>query len=399
MTYPTLLGTSGHGSGGMYDGTYYANVGLGRCPMGVAFKTESYVSQIIRVPGTIRHLSWRLDMAVDNELTLVLRQNSANSDLAITIGACTSGWVTSSSTDIVDVSSGDVLDFAVEASGCHDTAFYCISACFDATTDSAQLLTAVGPASIIGGSSPSFFNFQGVLEADPTEIHQQFYCLTAGVWQSMACYIDSNTFSGSSVVVRNRIGLANGSMAISTSSIGKTGYFEDTSDSDSVSAGDLLNYAIAVPDQGMHSVDLIWIGAHFLASDPSYCMIGGSNGVPANIPSGFTTYTSLFGGQEIDLTGVSVPRATGLVPYDLTASNFTNYVPAVLGSPIATFTLLQNETMAAFTFTTMEGQTGYFTAAGTADFSVGDRCTNKIAVAWGTIEWASASLLLQSTSI
>ncbi|HEX4158176.1 MAG TPA: hypothetical protein VHY79_06850 [Rhizomicrobium sp.] len=329
MTNPTLLGTSGHGLGGMYDGTYYANVGLGRCPMGVAFTTESQVSQIIRVPGTVSLLSWRFETAVESELTLVLRQNSANSDLAITIND-TSGWVTSSSTDIVDVSSGDVLDFAVEASGDYDTAFYCISARFDATTDSAQLLAAVGTASISGSASPSYFNFLGVLEPDSTETDQQFQCLTAGVWQNMACYIDSNTFSSSSVTIHNRIGSANGSMAISTSSIETTGYFEDTSHSDSVSVDDKLNYAIVVPNSPSHSVDLTWIGAHFLASNPSYCMIGGSNGVPVNIPSGFTTYTSLFGGQEADLTGGSVPRATGLVPYDLTASNFTTYITATV---------------------------------------------------------------------
>ena len=152
-SYPTLLGTGGHyaGSGDISMGNYYSNVGLGRCAMEGDFTTGSNVSQTIRVPGTISYLSWGLDTAFGAALTLTLRQNSSSSTLVVSIGASTTGWVTDS-TDSVSLSSGDLLDFVTNvASGNNNYTgnFYCVSARFDATAASAQMLTTVGKSSIV----------------------------------------------------------------------------------------------------------------------------------------------------------------------------------------------------------------------------------------------------------
>src|SRR5437870_3037668 len=99
--FATLLGTGGHGASTQpYNaGNRYSNVGLGRCAMfGTSgFTQELFVSQTIRVPGTISYLSWGLDVAFGTALTLTVKRNHSNTALAVSIGASTTGWVTDSS--------------------------------------------------------------------------------------------------------------------------------------------------------------------------------------------------------------------------------------------------------------------------------------------------------------
>jgi hypothetical protein len=153
------------------------------------FTTESDVSQTIRVPGTISYLSWGLDPAfAEATLTLTLNVNSSSSALAISISTSTTGWVTDS-THSVSVSSGDVLDFAtnVGALSTYSGSFNCVSARFDATTASAQMLATVGSSLISPTITPKYVNFLGILGVGNTmESEQQFYCLAAGTWKNMA---------------------------------------------------------------------------------------------------------------------------------------------------------------------------------------------------------------------
>lgn len=148
---------------------------------------------------------------------------------------------------------------------------------------------------------------------------------------------------------------------------------------------------------------MVWIGAHFLATDSALCMIGGSNGSSAAIVSPATKYTSLFGGGTFDPSGTGgMARATGLFPYALTASHYTNHVTdADMCSGVATFTLLKNGSASALAISS-GGHTGYITDnTDTVGFAVDDTCANSIVMTSGTgtyIDWASASLLLETSS-
>jgi hypothetical protein len=280
MTHPTLMGTSGHQAlnQSYSSGTFYSNIGLGRCAMIPGVTIESYASQTIRVSGAISYLSWALDTAFGAALTLTLNKNSSSSSLAISIGESTTGWVTDN-TDSVSVSSGNVLDFSTSLSSTatdHSGSFYCVSARFDANTASAQMVATVGPAPMFyPTTTQKFANFLGILgEGDTTECEQQFQCLAAGTWHAMACYLESNGFN-KTTTVNNRINSSNGSMAISILD-GASGYFEDSSIfSDSVDVGDLLDYGFLASAVGnSNSFSISWIGAHFVATNSAQCMIG-----------------------------------------------------------------------------------------------------------------------------
>lgn len=406
-SYPTLLGAAGHGSAGeLYNaGNYYGNIGLGRCPMkGSPFTTESYVSQTIRLPGTISYLSWRIDTAFGAALSLTLNKNSSGTDLAVSFGSATTGWITDS-TDSVSVSSGDTLDFVtnVASSTTYSGEFYCASARFDADSGSAQLVACVGQGVIPPTSETLFFNFVGVLgDGDQTESDKQFKCLSAGTWQNMACHIESNSFDRTTLISNRKNG-SNGSMAIYIPE-GTSGHFEDSTHNDSVSVGDLLSYGIVAVENGNgDTLTIDWMGAHFLASTAWQCMIGGAPDSPPLLQYPQVYYTSLVGGGDI---GGVLPRATGLFPYGLTASNYTNLITSSdMGSGAATFTLLKNGSASALAVSSAGssgGKTGYIADnTDTVDFVVGDTCTNMIVPTNGVgtyIDWASSTLLIQASS-
>src|ERR1043166_8717875 len=96
-----------------------------------------------------------------------------------------------------------------------------------------------------------------------------------------------------------------------------SGYLEDSisTHTDSVSVGDLLGYRFVASAAGINTFDIDWVGAQFLSTDSSLCMIGGSPENPTFIPfqgtDETTFYSSLFGGGDIRETKGG---ATGLFP-------------------------------------------------------------------------------------
>lgn len=418
MSNFTLLGSGGHAASDQTytDGNYYSNVGLGRCAMILSpFTSEANVQQTIRVPGAISYLTWGMNTGFPVTLTFTLRQNASNTALSISIPAMTTGFITDSS-GTASVSNGDTLDFAAYVPAppggvAYTGDFYCASARFGTTSStiaSAQLLAAVGPSTIVPSqSTPKFVSFFGILgsgdDADPTESNQQFEFLAASnTWRNMACYVESNGFT-SDTFVHNRINGRNGSMAI-TIRAGYSGYFEDVADSDSVGFGDLLDYGITSRADGQNNLRVDWIGAHLLGNETAECMIGGT---PTDYPplglivSGQTRFSSLFGAGN---TQPETARATGSVPYALSASGYANHITAVSdNTSTATFTLLKNGVASSLAVSSLAGQTGFFVVSSVdnTDFRVGDTCTNQIVgkgPAGTSVTWAGSAVLLTPSS-
>ena len=169
---------------------------------------------------------------------------------------------------------------------------------------------------------------------------------------------------------------------------GISGDYEDTSDSDSVDSGDLLDYGIiGAPLAGTGSLRMDWIGAHLVADDPDLCMIGGSQGGGQFMSD--TRYSSLFGGGS---AFGNLPRATGSISYDVDTSNFANFLTDANGA--ATFTLLIDDSPSDLTMSATSS--GYWIdTEHSVAVDVDHTCANSIVVTSGTITWASAGLLLE----
>lgn len=395
-SYPTVLGTAGHGASASQSWSsangYYSNIGLGRCAMmDTSFASASYVNQIIRLSATISYLSWRVSEDFPTTLTLALHKNSSGTDLSVSISTSNTGWVTDS-TDSVSVSNGDALSFVTKVNDDvpeYGGSFYCVSARLDAGTGGAQMLAAVGRAELSPTTMLQFVNFLGILgNGDHVESDLWFNSLAEGTWQNLACYLEANAFNVATTI-HSRIGGGNGSMSVSISAV-TSGYFEDITDSDHVNIGDKLDYGFAASEAGNSgTLSVIWIGSHFLAATTSLCMIGGAAPMSGS-PFG-TSHSSLFGGGNFF---IPAERSTGLFPYALAASKFTNYVPTAGGA--ATFTLLINGS-SSLSASCSQTDTGFITDTDSATVAVNDTCANQIVVTLGQLTWASATLLLNAS--
>jgi hypothetical protein len=420
-SFPTILGNAGQydgvilGSGGpaSYTANRYSAVGLGQSamvvpaaenPLSSGFTNEISTRQKIHVAGTVSDLRWGLDLAFGATLTFTLRQNAANASLAVSFGPTDTGWK-SDTTHSVSVASGDYLDFEADV-GTGNTSyagdFNCASASFTATTDSAQLIASVGPYPM--NAIPGlvrYADFLGILVLAGVESKAQFSARASGIWEYLACHIASNSFDAATSIV-NRIGSGgvsiDGSMAIVVPSGSLSGpnmgNFEDVTHSDSVSVNDLLDYAFVSSADAGDTLVIDWVGCHFFAANAHHCMIGGMPGFTPTMPYNTTTYTSLFGGGDVQPFAHNVPRATGTFPYDATVKQFSNYITAGEG----TCTLMINGAASALAVTASTGNTGWLTdTSDTATVSAGDTCANRISgsgVSGTKITYQGAGLLV-----
>jgi len=101
-------------------------------------------------------------------------------------------------------------------------------------------LTATGGGGGVNFATTSIFfpigTFAGQGQS-ATEANVSWITRTAGTWSKLQCYITGN--GSASVVVRFRVNNANGNQLLSIGTTANT-YFEDTSNSDTVAAGDTI---------------------------------------------------------------------------------------------------------------------------------------------------------------
>src|SRR5690606_17901085 len=112
--------------------------------------------------------------------------------------------------------------------------------------------SSMGKALMISSNSPGLSQNQtrffpigtGIAESSSisTESNNQIPFYADGIWSKMAIRVTQNPYNPTTVV--SRINGADGNQAISA--VG-TGIFEDVSNTDSVSSGDLLNISITTP--------------------------------------------------------------------------------------------------------------------------------------------------------
>jgi len=99
----------------------------------------------------------------------------------------------------------------------------------------------------------------GAITVSTTESNCQVKIQSAGTGSLLDVYVSANSIATSASTVRTRKATANGAMSVSIGA-GATGTFQDTSNSDSVSAGNAYNYQIVTPNtSGTLTIDHISI--------------------------------------------------------------------------------------------------------------------------------------------
>jgi hypothetical protein len=250
---------------------------------------------------------------------------------------------------------------------------------FVATTNTAARHTVTG-LSFSTASSTAFFFLAGTnLTSEATEANVQIKVESAGTLGNLGVLIRTNART-TATTFTSRVNTAAGAMSVSYGS-GATGYVEDLSHSDTVSAGALVNYAMTTSTAtGAIVVDNI--GAEYITTNSTSFMTGGAGG-GIGYPAASTNFTP-FGGQLTATATEAFAQVNYKEAYTLSfmASNVR------LNSTTATSTLrLRKNTAAANqTISITTGATGYFEDTSNTDAVVANdlMCMQVVAGATGT---------------
>lgn len=199
-------------------------------------------------PGTFSNFAMCVTSNNDTAtLTVTLKKNAAVSgNESLSIGAGTTGFFEdTSNTDAVTAND----DWYVETSivtAAKTITVTTVSYVFDSTTNTTFKTAVWSPTTPLlsnpTSSATTYFPLGFSVSTTATEANVQTKMNTAGTFKKMYAYIQTNSRS-STTTIGTRVAGASGSIVVSIPTV-TTGAFEDTTNTDSLSSGNLCNYYI-----------------------------------------------------------------------------------------------------------------------------------------------------------
>ena len=224
-------------------GTSYAALGSGYKALDT---TEANVQIRHRAAGTYSNLT---SLIVYNPTTasstVTFRKNATNGNQTFTVPATPSGtgeFTDSTHTDAI-TAGDDVSVKIVSGTGGDNMSYSSTSATFDTTTNFTTRFVNGYDGSNMGINVVSAYaplGGQGNGDSNrTTEANSQFKSKLTATLQNMSVFVISNSHSGA-IPVKSRKNGADGNLTVSITA-NTTGWFEDTTHSDSIVSGDLIN--------------------------------------------------------------------------------------------------------------------------------------------------------------
>lgn len=180
-----------------------------------------------------------------------------------------------------------------------------------------------------------------------------------GTLSDLSCHIPSNSRATTSTL-RSRINGSNGTQVISITA-GATGFFRDITNSDIISAGDVIN-ASFTNGTGSQTLSIVSVSAAFLA-DSGHVWIGGwhQSGIDPTFSSNSnTTYMPLLGGSATIGFDTADIRNRELVRAEATMTSLQAYVLANTRTTTCTIRPYINGSAANITLSIPGATTGTF---------------------------------------
>lgn len=208
--------------------------------------TDSVMGVTYRVAGTLKNLHVNVaSNARTTTTTMRSRLNSANGALAISIGAGVTGVLEdTSNTDTI--ASGNLINVAfVTGTGTETLMPGLYYADFATTTNQAMYTAAAGGGNSVAAGVTTYYGFSGALRTTTTESNMIAESNLAFTGSLLQCNISANTIALASTV-NFRKNSANGNQTVSITAL-TTGVFQDTVNSDSITASDTVNYQLITP--------------------------------------------------------------------------------------------------------------------------------------------------------
>ena len=178
--------------------------------------------------------------------TIQTRKNAANGTVAISVTGSTTGFFEDTShTD--STTSGDDWDWTIvvpSVSGSHSITVRSVGLGYE-STGGISLLMGCGGGTAAQNSST--FYAAGTILGSQTEANQQIHIDEALTWSNATLYITANGIAaGNFTTFKTRKNTADGNQSVSING-GATGVFTDSTHTDPLISGDLIDYDVLTP--------------------------------------------------------------------------------------------------------------------------------------------------------
>lgn len=242
--------------------------------------TEAPAQVPFTVTGRITNLYLRVGSNAHAASTYKLRKNGADGNNQISIGSSATGeFEDTSSTDTI--ASGDLVCVQL-ITGAGGVAFgtQVQNAIFnpDISSQTITKLSSADMTSVSYGTAnhTSFIGPSSSLLNNASETNVGYPLRTSGTLKNMYCYVTANTAAAAGTVHSRKNG-ANGNLSISVGAA-STGLFQDTTNSDSVAVGDVINYSF-VTGAGATSFTFTMFGMSLITVNgkQQVCATGSTN--------------------------------------------------------------------------------------------------------------------------
>ena len=188
-------------------------------------------------------------------------------------------------------------------------------------------------------------------ELNITEIRRQITARTAGVYSKLYVKIVANSTTASSTIL-TRKNVANGTLTV-TIGAGATGVFEDSTNSDTVAAGDEYSYRSVTGAGGTLTISAISTIFNATTNCVSKLVMQGY----AIISAGSTFYTPISGARSLTNSTESIVQ--NLMKIAGTAKNGFLYISGNARTTLTTWTLRKNGGDTSLVLSAAAGVTGF----------------------------------------
>lgn len=321
--------------------------------------SEALSQSRLRAAGTISNLWFRISSnSCSAASTFKSRIAGANGNISISVNASTSGtFEDASNTDVIAADA--LVDFDFTA-GAGTGSFLLRSYAFVFNADSNTVFrtgnTGVG---LNGASFTGYFNLiGGGATATTVENETQQEVPAAGTLKNMFVYVSGNART-TTTTIKTRVNGADGNVTVSIVAAA-TGIFEDTSNTDTISAGDEINGKYTT-GTGTEVITVAFVAVS-LETTTGQSVVGSGMDTPGGVvvTTGTTRYWGLGAGGNVDTTESDASVKALLAR---TVSKLWAGVVANATTSASTLDFRVNSASSALTVSITAGTTGEFSDA------------------------------------
>jgi len=360
--------------------TYYGNYGNSVAATQPANTNEAHAAIVHRGSDCVlQNLRARLttNSRAANS-TITTQKNGSATSQVVTITASTTGTYTDL-TNTVSLTAGDTYSYALAIGATSGTLLLnALTAELESTGQSVSPLSCFGTVSLTTASATRYIALGGRLQSMlATESEAQLKTPVAGSWSHLRLYVTAAR--ATTTTVRSRKNSANGNQLLS---ITGTGAFEDTSNSDTVAAGDNLSISL-VTGSGADTLTIVNASSTFTPSTAGASVIAAPIMASTSASAGANRFNPVMGRFAVTSTESTVQAPA---PFDGTASYLTYSLSANASTVTSNITLRKAGADTAVTIAITAGATGLFAdTSNSVAVSTGDLLSVKISDHDGTL--------------